>query len=303
MLFSEIYSSYFNAVAQILGLATERKLTGKSLTEAIQEQAFEESVLVIPKALKSERWPLLTRTFETPLLEKPTMPLTNLQKQWLKALLKDPRIGLFSPSTEGLEDVEPLYDLESVVYFDRYGDGDPFQDRNYIRNFQTILQALRENRGVRIRYRSAGGGSERRYDCRPIHLEYSGRDDKFRLIAEGWKRTLTLNLGRMITVERRETQETELGEFPEDGEKEMTLELTDERDAMRRAIISFSDLEKETVRLDEKHYRIHLWYRQEDETDLLIRILSFGPVLRVTEPAELVDQVIARLRRQRDYSI
>ena len=302
MLFSEIYSSYFNAVAQILGLATESKLTGKALTEAIQEQAFEESVLVIPKALKSERWPLLTRTFETPLLEKPTMPLTDLQKQWLKALLQDPRIGLFSPSTEGLEDVEPLYDLESVVYFDRYGDGDPFQDRNYIRNFQTILQALREDGSVRIRYRAAGG-NERRYDCRPIHLEYSGRDDKFRLIAEGWKRTLTLNLGRMITVERRETQETELGEFPEDGEREMTLELTDERDAMRRAIISFSDLEKETVRLDEKHYRIHLWYRQEDETDLLIRILSFGPLLRVTEPAELVDQVIARLRRQRDYSI
>ena len=302
MLFSEIYSSYFNAVAKILGLATESKLTGKALTEAIQEQAFEESVLVIPKALKSERWPLLTRTFETPLLEKPTMPLTDLQKQWLKVLLKDPRIGLFSPSTEGLEDVEPLYDPESVVFFDRYGDGDPFQDRNYIRNFQTILQALREDGSVRIRYRAAGG-NERRYDCRPIHLEYSGRDDKFRLIAEGWKRTLTLNLGRMITVERRETQETELGEFPEDGEREMTLELTDERDAMRRAIISFSDLEKETVRLDEKHYRIHLWYRQEDETDLLIRILSFGPVLRVTEPAELVDQVIARLRRQRDYSI
>ena len=302
MLFSEIYSSYFNAVAKILGLATESKLTGKALTEAIQEQAFEESVLVIPKALKSERWPLLTRTFETPLLEKPTMPLTDLQKQWLKALLKDPRIGLFSPSTEGLEDVEPLYDPESVVFFDRYGDGDPFQDRNYIRNFQTILQALRENGSVRIRYRAAGG-SERRYDCHPIHLEYSGRDDKFRLIAEGWKRILTLKLGRMISVERREKWETQSGELPENGEKEMTLELTDERDAMRRAIISFSDLEKETIRLDEKHYRIHLWYRQEDETDLLIRILSFGPVLRVTEPAELVDQVIARLRRQRDYSI
>ena len=302
MLFSEIYSSYFNAVAQILRLATEGKLTGKALTEAIQEQAFEESVLVIPKALKSERWPLLTRTLETPLLEKPTMPLTDLQKKWLKALLKDPRIGLFSPSTEGLEDVEPLYDPESVVFFDRYGDGDPFQDRNYIRNFQTILQALRENGSVMIRYRAAGG-SERRYDCRPIHLEYSGRDDKFRLIAEDRKRILTLNLGRMITVKPWEKWETQSGELPENGEKEMTLELTDERDAMRRAIISFSDLEKETIRLDEKHYRIHLWYRQEDETDLLIRILSFGPVLKVTEPPELVDQIIARLRKQRDYSI
>ena len=44
MLFSEIYSSYFNAVAQILGLATEKRLSGKALTEAIQKQAFEELV-------------------------------------------------------------------------------------------------------------------------------------------------------------------------------------------------------------------------------------------------------------------
>lgn len=302
MLFSEIYSSYFNAVAAILSMATEKALTGKALTNAIQEQAFEESVLVIPKALKSERWPLLTRTYETPLLNKPTMPLTLLQKQWLKALLKDPRIGLFSPSTEGLEEVEPLYDVESLVFFDRYEDGDPFQDRNYIHNFQIILRALREKKTLRIRYRAVGG-NERRHDCRPIHLEYSGRDDKFRLIAEGRKRILTLNLGRMITVELNETWETEMADFPKDREKEMVLELTDERDAMHRAIISFSDLEKETIRLDEKHYRIHLWYRPEEETDLLIRVLSFGPVLKVTEPAELVDQIIARLQRQHDYQI
>ena len=78
MLFSEIYSSYYNAVAKILEMAVEQTLTGKRLNDAVMEQAFEESLIVIPDALKSDRWPLLTKDFRTPLYEKPTMPLTAL---------------------------------------------------------------------------------------------------------------------------------------------------------------------------------------------------------------------------------
>ena len=54
---------------------------------------------------------------------------------------------------------------------------------------------------------------------------------------------------------------------------------------------------------DKKHYRLHLWYNRRDETDLLIRILSFDPMIRVTEPKELVDQIWVWLRQQRRYSI
>ena len=44
MLFSEIYSSYYNAVAKILEMAVEQTLTGKRLNDAVMEQAFEESL-------------------------------------------------------------------------------------------------------------------------------------------------------------------------------------------------------------------------------------------------------------------
>ena len=42
MLFSEVYSSYFNAVAAILSLAAENRLTGRALTNAVREHAFDE---------------------------------------------------------------------------------------------------------------------------------------------------------------------------------------------------------------------------------------------------------------------
>ena len=108
MLFSEIYGSYFNVVAAVLTEAADGTLTANRLTAIVQEKAFAESTLSIPAALKSEGWPLLDSDLQSALQHKPTMPLTSLQKRWLKALLADPRIALFDPDTTGLEDVEPL---------------------------------------------------------------------------------------------------------------------------------------------------------------------------------------------------
>lgn len=90
MLFSEIYGSYFNVVAAVLSEASDGKLTDRRMTELVREKAFAESALAIPAALKSGTWPLLDQEYHSILHHKPTMPLTMLQKRWLKALLSDP---------------------------------------------------------------------------------------------------------------------------------------------------------------------------------------------------------------------
>ena len=63
-------------------------------------------------------------------------------------------------------------------------------------------------------------------------------------------------------------------------------------------MLHFSHFEKETVRLDETHYRLALRYSREDETELLIRILSFGSVIKVLSPEGMVAQLRQRLERQ-----
>ena len=126
MLFSEVYGSYFGVVAAILTEAAESALTDRRMTQLVQEKAFAESGLAIPRALKSGDWPLLAQDMTSVLHHVPTMPLTTLQKRWLKALLQDPRIALFAPDTNGLEEAEPLYAPDTFVYFDRYTDGDPY---------------------------------------------------------------------------------------------------------------------------------------------------------------------------------
>ncbi len=297
MIFSELYGSYFKAVSAILSKAVEGSLTESELTRTVLENAFGESLVTIPAKLKDGSWPLLTRDFSTPLHGGARTPLTLLEKQWLKALLHDPRIRLFEPSEAGLEDVEPLFTQEQFVYFDRYADGDDYADPRYIAHFRTIIQALREKRRLRVRFHGHSGRRQS-FLCIPYRLEYSSKDDKFRLLTCQNGRPMTINLSRMDSVQLLEPWDEDEYRPPREREATLVLELDDSRNALERAMLHFSDLEKETERISEKRYRITLRYRQGDETELLIRILSFGPVLKVLEPVSMVEQIRERLAHQ-----
>ena len=297
MIFSEIYGSYFKAVSAILSKAVDGVLTERELTRTVLENAFGESLVTIPAKLTDGSWPLITTDFGTPLQNKPQMPLTTLEKQWLKALLLDPRVRLFDPSEEGLEDVEPLFTPDQFVYFDRYADGDDYSDPRYIEHFRTIIRAMHEKRKLRVRFHGHRG-TRQSYICIPYRLEYSSKDDKFRLITGFRNKPLTVNLSRIDSVEILDPWEEDEYRLPHEREKELVMELYDTRNALERAMLHFSDLEKETERIDDRRYRITLHYRQGDETEILIRILSFGPVLKVIEPESIVSQIRERLTKQ-----
>jgi len=295
MLFHEVYGSYYDATAAVLRQAVRGTLTPKGLTALVQRKAFSESVLAIPQGLRGERWRLLHRDLTTPLREPPTLPLTTLQKRWLKALLLDPRIRLFDPDLSGLEDVEPLFTPDMFVVFDRYSDGDDYADPDYIRRFRTILTALRERRELHVRFETG------HHECMavavtPQYLEYSEKDDRFRLVTASRKRCWIINLSRL--------QACALGNKVEGAEPwpaptgQLTFELTDRRNALERVLLHFSHLQKETERLDELHYRVTLHYDKRDETELVIRILSFGPVIRVTAPEHFIGLLRQRIDRQ-----
>lgn len=80
------------------------------------------------------------------------------------------------------------------------------------------------------------------------------------------------------------------------------LLLHDERNGLERVLLHFSHFEKETQKLDEQLYRITLRYDQDDETELLIRVLSFGPVLEVVAPITFRQLMRNRIQKQTLYA-
>ena len=51
MLFSEVYGTYYQVLARLIGQAVDGTLTSETMYATIQEQGFEESNLAISEAL------------------------------------------------------------------------------------------------------------------------------------------------------------------------------------------------------------------------------------------------------------
>lgn len=299
MLFHEVYSSYYRTAAIILEKAVREDLNGKELNEMVREHAFGESMFTIPEGLTGEKWRLLHRDFTTPLEETPALPLTLLEKRWMKALLLDPRIQLFEPDQTGLEDVEPLFTPDEIVYYDRYSNGDDYRNPEYIRHFRIILQALRENRNLFISFES-GRHTQPTLVVTPYYLEYSEKDDRFRLVAAGRDRRWTINVSRITVCQFAHGEG--LMRLKEADTDAIVFELEDRRNALERVLLHFSHLKKETKKLDDRRYRVTLQYDRGDETEMVIRILSFGPLIRVVEPESFIMLLRERIERQKQFA-
>lgn len=295
MLFHEIYGSYFRAADVILGMAVEGSLTGSELSRLVKEHAFGESLMTIPEGLTGGKWKLLYEDYSTPLKTKPSMPLTLLEKRWMKAVLEDPRIRLFDPDKTGLEDIEPLFTQDMLVYYDRSTNGDDYSDTEYIRHFRTILEALRLDRCLHISFVTRDKKFSKLF-IKPSFLEYSEKEDRFRMVGAGRSQRWTINLSRITecTIASKNTPM----EFKAADTETVTFELTNRWKALDRVLLHFSHLEKETRRLDEGKYLVKLKYDKEDENEIISRILSFGSVIRVLEPESVVIQIRSRIEKQ-----
>lgn len=278
MIFHEIYSLYYKTVACLI------QSSFTDVHEIINENAFKESFMMLEEAL--ERWPLEN-------IDVSTYPLTLLQKRWLKAISLDPRIQLFSYSWSFLDDVEPLFTPDDIYIFDQYSDGDPYTDLQYQKNFHLIMQAIKEKSGLVVTWKT----KQKTSYVLPQLLEYSEKDDKFRLVAYD---------GTVINVSRIE--ECHLTHYnvsttkKQRLEKYVLIEVKNERNTLDRVLLHFAHFKKETEKR-EKIYIVKLFYDESDETEMVIRLLSFGPMIKVIEPIEFKQLIRQRLKKQKAYSI
>lgn len=301
MIFSELYSVYYRTVAAILTRALQPGTTEKDLQQTVRELAFSESTLTILPALKSGRWPLLHADLTPAVDHAPTMPLTLLEKRWLRALLDDPRLKLFDVAFPDLTGVEPLFTRADYRVYDQYADGDPFEDETYIQHFRTLLAAVRAQSPVQAVVRGRRDQPVQ-VSFWPLGFEYSLKDDKLRVIADGCRYD-RFNLGRILRCEPADAAAVRRQKAQPAQMRELYLTVTDERNALERAMLHFAHFEKQVTRLDPLHYALRLQYDARDETEMVIRVLAFGPCLKAEGPPHFVELVRDRLVRQKSCEL
>ncbi len=301
MIFNEIYSAYYNAVAKIISSILDGKNDERTLNKIVEESAFGESIFSILPSLKSGKWQLVKRDFTTNIKHIPTIPLTTMQKQWLKAISLDPRMKLFGVELKGLEDVEPLFTQEDYCIYDKYSDGDPYEDEKYIVHFRTILKAMNEGKNLKIEMTSRKGKTVY-IRCYPERLEYSEKDDKFRLVTSGCHFIRTINIARITKCHIYNGQTEILSNEPEREYETITLKVKDERNTLERSLLHFAYFEKRAERFDD-YYLLHIRFDKDDEPEMVIRVLSFGPTVEVIGSEKFRELIITKLKNQKSCGL
>lgn len=300
MIFNEIYSTYFNAVSHILAEAVKNPVDKGKIREIVAKYAFSESIINIEDAFRTQKWQLLMSNGSTPVKNIPDIPVDLLEKRWLKAVSLDPRIKLFNCDIQ-LDEVEPLFTPDDYYVFDKYSDGDPYEDGEYIKNFQIILKALERSEPLDIHMLNKKS-NDIEIIAIPEYLEYSEKDDKFRLIVTGSRNGSVVNLGRIRSCEIYQGEfKNKTSENYQSKKFSVTLELKDERNSLERVMLHFSHYEKYTEKIDDNNYRVKIYYDKNDETEIIIRVLSFGPLIKVTKPRSFVNYIKKRLISQKKY--
>ena len=302
MIFNELYSAYYNTVSKIIKEIIAGSANNESVHKIIQDNAFQESIINILPAIREEKWQIITKKYKTPIKHVPSMPLTNLQKRWLKAILMDERIKLFDIQIDGLDDVEPLFTKDDYRIYDKYLDGDNYQDEEYIKKFKVLLYAMHNRLPVKAEMINRKGNKVFTKFI-PQKLEYSEKDDKFRVHTGGCRYITTVNIARLtkcylydgpyeIRATRRVLHRTSI-----------TMMVRDDRNALERTMLHFAHFEKQVEKIDDKHYRVVIQYDSDDEPEMVIRVLSFGPLVEVVEPAEFRELIKNKLKKQQNCGL
>ncbi|MCR5260911.1 MAG: hypothetical protein K6C94_03660 [Candidatus Gastranaerophilales bacterium] len=308
-LFSEIFGCYYKVVTEIVNGSP---LSAAEIIRIIKENGFEESCFhLLPKI---ENLPFIEKRgdkYYSLLEHKSNMPLTNIEKSWLKSVIQDPRFDLFAENFDKskFDEIEPLYEQAHFKYYDKYSDGDDFANPCYRKIFRKINATMETSSTIKIVYQSPKRDKITIGHYVPLKFEFSPKDDKIRIFAARiFKGAISdyvcLNMGRVLDVgNSRETFSGQLNPEPFlekfETEEYITVKIYNERNAIERFMVEFSTYRKNSEFDDETQTcKTKIYYRKADETEMVIKLLSFGPTLKVLGSERFVKLFKYRLQRQ-----
>ena len=222
-------------------------------------------------------------------------------------MLSDPRSGLFLDAEQKSQLAEllgakKLYQRNFLTCFDQYSDGDDFHDPQYIQHFRDILSAIHGKKLIKISFQTRKDNRITHYFL-PTKIEYSAKNIKFRVYVNRYQKRRMVDSGIINLSQVTLTKLTDI--TPEsflavtDKKKQAKIKILNERNAVNRFMLEFAELEKESVfDEDSGECMVSIKYDEQNENEIIIRLLSFGPVVEVLSPYDFRRKIKERVDRQ-----
>jgi hypothetical protein len=313
-LFHEMYGRYFSIVSELLAKAQKAPITSQAMISVCESAGYAETPLALPEILtestaKKDKIPPLffpkDGAFSTSVAPR-DRSLSYIERRWLLTILRDPKMRLFMDDDKiddalktltapPYEKTEAFFEHGDYSHIDANHDPDDYADEAYRGIFRTVLQALKEKRGLEIEYRGYSGQRQRRLAL-PLKIEYSLRYDLFLLIFS----THLQDRHVAMPIRIRRIQRAEITNTPVPSAaitpkiREALLSIGFESDALERAHAQLANYKVEDTLVENergKKITLRVSYPEYSEDSLLESLLSFGPEIEVTAPTALVEKI------------
>ena len=312
-LFNSLYSTYYLAIRNILETYitnNKQPLSNDTITKLIKESAYIEapgelSDLIFNKSETTTIFKAIQNKVSSPINHIPDFPLTTIELRFLAAILHDKRVKMFISSEvidelqKSLKGVTPLWEPDDIKYFDQNKDGDDFDNKDYVILFQTILNAINHKKYIHLIY-----GRKNNSDIfTPTHLDYSQKDNAFRLFVKELKYPINLENIKSIEITEEKPKKTEESTIYETLKVEI-YDDTYRKYHFNRAIRMFSYFKKTCKKTEKENtYELTVDYDKSDESEIIIKILMFGPNMKVLGPMDVSCEVNQRIKKQKELGI
>lgn len=261
------------------------------------------------------------------------LPFTKIEVRWLMTVMDDSLATIFlSPgqikAIKRALEMAPFkakkLPFNAINYFDRYKREQYFgKDTNSkcsdaqiskkeLSCLRTLYHAVGVGNKVKVVFKN-WAGKKCYVTCSPVWIEYSRRDDVFRFsyIHSSMEKIRTINVPRIISVTELQEKNYDLKSQREQFEKILKATMTDikvefyqgTRNLPDRILTEFSLWKKKCVYdVTSRRYTMTLHYSTLDEKEIMIRLLSYGPYIRIVADDDnyVLSELKRRIAKQRD---
>lgn len=327
-LFNEVKNRYFHLVFQILSLA-KNGLTEEEIIKIVDKEEYEEKLigkdfktfdgLLLNEYKKDENFNLLVRN------EKKFYPIINnkdkvlpvrftlIEKIWLKNFINDNTVKrllgeeIIKKLEEELKDVENI-EIDSILDVTNAANRkEKVFNYEFEKNFWIIVEGIIKEKPICYCNVDREGKVYKNKLAIPLRIEYSIKSGNFLLSIYDLKenRPILVNINTMSSVSIEEdipiniTRKEIRSKIKKErySKEPIVIELEDKRGAMERFFMSFSQYERTARNLEDKKYEIKVNYYNFEEEEIIDKIVSLGPFVKVISPIDVKNKVIKKVVR------
>lgn len=311
-MYHEIYGKYYQIIHNLLN---SKPQTEKEINDYIRSQGFDESFLYLNAQMLVDEYHLFVKKGDLfyPLTNsKIPLFLTNEQKNWLNTMLFDEKVKLFlSDERRNYYQKEfagnVLYDDKTYQYLFQDVDKDEITPK-MSNVFRFVKNAIMQEMDINLTFISSKNYYTHK-KVAPYKIEYSMQDQKMRLIAVEYrngepKRIIRIKLASIVgyrMVERVKKIDFKYFLQEEVLKEPLIIEVYPILNGIERVFIELSNYKREAFYDKEQNLSImKIYYEKVDEMDLVLKMLSFGKVVKILSDGFIKEEVLRRINKQKE---